>query len=193
MRTLCILCLLCGPASGRAVAQAADEAKPQWVLSEEENPLYGKTFDRFTLAGKYYKAPSDLVGEPPKLIVGCMKGKFASGEFRLGAVANFSGTHSLKGVRQAQVDMRIDERKKTEEWLEVSNDLKTLFFDKIQLIQFMTGRLLGHPGDPTKLAHRLVLGVVESLGNEVIVQFDMPDDAAEMVHACGLEWGRRKR
>lgn len=93
------------------IAQAAEEAKPQWTYSQEENPLYGKTFDRFTLTGKYFKPPADLVSEPPKFIVGCMKRKFASGEFRLGAVAKFSGTHSLKGVRQAQMDMRIDERK----------------------------------------------------------------------------------
>src|SRR5580692_10974947 len=178
IRYFSTVCFLFCIASGWGVAQTAVEGKPEWIYSKEDNPLYGKSFDRFTVTGKYFKAPSNLVPDPPKLIVGCTKGKFASGEFSLGATAEFSGTQSLKGVRQAQVDMRIDERKKTEEWLEVSNDLKTLYFDKVQLIQFMTGRLLGHPSDRTTLTHRLVLGVLESQGNEVIVQFDMPDDSS---------------
>jgi hypothetical protein len=193
MRYLYALCLLCCAAIAQTGANPTDEVKPEWVYSKEDNPLSGKSFDRFILTGKYFKAPSSLASDPPKLIVGCIKGKFASGEFSLGAVAAFSGTQSFKGVRQAQVDMRIDERKNATQWLEVSNDLKTLFFDRVQLLQLMTGRLLGHPSDRATLTHRVVLGVLESLGNEVIVQFDMPDDPSEMVQTCGLEWGKQKK
>lgn len=177
--------------SGVASAQES-VIQPEWHHTTEENPLYGKSFDRFTLAGKYLQKPEAGQLDSPKLIVGCINGKFASGEFSLGAVAQFSGTKSLKGVLQSHVDLRIDEKKKSEIWLEVSNNQKTLYFDKQQLIQFMTGRLLGHPGDDSTLAKRLILGVVEALQNEVIVQFDMPADAAQMVQACHLEWGKRK-
>lgn len=180
------------PVSAQTVSPL-DVVKPEWRHSKEYSPLYGKSFDRFTLTGTYFKAPSTSGSEPPKLIVGCMNGKFATGEFSVGAVARFAGTRSLKGVLQAQLDMRIDEKKKTEEWLEVSNDGKTLFFDRIRLIQFMTGRLLGHPADSSTLTHRLILGVVEAFGNEVIVQFDMPEEASEMAEVCGLEWGKRKK
>jgi hypothetical protein len=185
-RGFCVAVLL--SASVLMFAQTTDSvSKPEWHHSVEENPLYGKSFDRFTLAGTYFKAPSTPGSETSKLIVSCEKGKFASGEFSLGAVAKYSGLHSLKGAQQAQVDLRIDDRKKTAEWLEISNDRKTLFFDKIQLIQFMTGKMLGHPSDNNSLTHRLVLGVVEELGNEVIVTFEMPADASEMVRSCSLD------
>jgi hypothetical protein len=35
--------------------------------------------------------------------------------------------------------------------------------------------------------------VAEEDANEVIVQFDMPRDATQMVDACGLEWGKKKK
>jgi hypothetical protein len=168
------------------------ENAAEWHYSKEENPLYGKSFDRFTLTGKFLKPPSVIESEP-KLIIGCSNGKFGIGELSMGVKATYSGTKSLKGQPQAQLDMRIDEKKKTEEWLEFSNDRKTLFFDKIEFIQLLTGRLLGHPGDNSTLAHRLVLGLVEQDANEVIVQFDMPRDETHIVNACGLEWGKKKK
>lgn len=185
------------PATAQTSSTVVEENKSErgtaeWKYSKEENPLYGKSFDRFTLTGKYLKPPS-AIGHDPELIIGCMNGKFASGEFSLGAVARFTGTHSFKGKRQAQLDMRIDEKKKTEEWLEVSNDRKTLSFDAIQFTKYLTGRLLGHPSENNTLTHRLIFGVVEEGENEVIVQFDMPKDVAQMVDVCSLEWGRKKR
>jgi hypothetical protein len=170
---------------GTIFAQSANGEKPEWHHVEEENPLSGKTFDRFTLTGKYFTPPS-VATVTPQLMVSCEKGKFRSGEFNLGAVAKFSGMHSLKGVEQAKVDMRIDEKKKVQDWFEISNDRKTLFFDKVQLTRFLTGSLFGHPKHDDSLTHHLVLGVVEELGNEVIAQFDMPENDSEMLNACGL-------
>ncbi len=167
--------------------------KPVWRYSREENPLYGKSFDRFVLDGHYFKPPSTAGNEPPRMIIGCMNGKFASGEFSLGAVAQFSGTRSMKGLLQSQITIRIDEKKPTEDWFEVSNDQKTLFFDRVQFIRFLTGRLLGHPGEQDSLVHHLTLGVIEAFSNQVIVQFEMPEDVLQMVTACGLEWGKGKK
>jgi len=170
----------------------AAQEKPEWKYSKEENPLYGKAFDRFVLTGHYFRPPSVGGTEPPQIIVGCMKGKFSSGELSLGAVAQFSGTRSLKGIFQSQITIRIDEKKPTDDWFEVSNDQKTLFFDRIQFNRFLTGRLLGHPSEQDSLVHHLTLGVVEVLSNQVIVQFEMPDDVSQMVTACGLEWGKER-
>jgi hypothetical protein len=193
-RSILLPLLIAGlPCFGMAQAdQGSASSGAEWRRSTEENPLYGKSFDRFVLTGRYFTRPSAEEGPPPKITVGCVKGKFASGELFLGAVAQHSGTRSFKGVSQAQLDMRIDEKKKTERWLEISNNGKTLFFDKEQLIELLTGRLLGHPSDPASLTHRLVFGIVEAFANEVIVQFDMPPDSSELVHSCGLEWGKKK-
>ncbi len=163
-----------------------------WERSKWENPLYGKTFDQFILNGRYLTPPSVVGPNAPSLVVHCSDGKFASGEFMLGAVAQPSGTKSLKGAWQSQVDMRLDERKKTEDYWEYSNDGKTLFFDRDQLDKLLTGKLLGHPSKD-ELTKRVILGVVEAFGNEIIVQFDMPSDQSDIINACGLEWGRDKR
>lgn len=163
-----------------------------WEKSKWENPLYGKSFDQFILSGRYLTPPSTVGPDAPRLVVHCANRKFASGEFMLGAVAQHSGTKSLKGSWQSQVDMRLDDRKKTEDWWEYSNDGKTLFFDGNQLDKLLTGKLLGHPSkDP--LTKRVILGVTEAFGNEVIVQFDMPADQSEIIEMCGLEWGREKQ
>jgi hypothetical protein len=165
-------------------------AQPAWQSSKEENPLFGKQFDLFRLEGRYLSQPSVSGGNVPLLRVYCAAGKFAKGEFLLGAVAQHSGTKSIKGAWQAQVDMRLDERKKTEDLWEYSNDQKTLFFDRIQLDHLLTGKLLGHPTKDV-LTRRVILGVIEALGNEVVVQFNMPSDQKEIISACGLEWGRK--
>ena len=172
---------------------ALAQEKPEWRYSKEENPLYGKSFDRFVLTGHYFKTPSTVGNEPPKMIIGCMNGKFSTGEFSLGAFAQFSGTRSLKGLAQSKITIRRDEQKRTEDWFEVTNDQKTLFFDRIQFNKFLTGRLLGHPSEQDALVHRLTVGVVEAFGNQVIVQFEMPGDVSQLVEACGLEWGKAKK
>jgi hypothetical protein len=43
------------------------------------------------------------------------------------------------------------------------------------------------------LVHRLILGVVESAANQVVTQFDMPQDDAQIVKTCRLEWGKNRR
>ena len=53
--------------------------------------------------------------------------------------------------------------------------------------------MLGHPGNAETLIHRVILGVTEAFGNQIVIQFDMPQEADRMVTACGLEWGRRKK
>ena len=185
-----IAMLLCAATS---TIHGQDAAAPEWAHTKESNPLYGKSFDRFTLVGKYFKAPSINADEKPKLTIGCIGGKLAAAEFFTGALVRPSGTLSLLNrVPQAEVEMRIDEKKTNKIWLEISNNGKTLFFDKIQLIQFLTGKMLGHPSNSGSLSRHLVLGVVEEAENQVIAEFEMPRNATEMSQACSLEHGKRK-
>ena len=157
--------------------------------------MTGAAFDQFALEGKYLTPPAHREGSGPSLVIHCSDGKFRSGEFNVGAVTQHEpGAHSLKGVAQAHVNMRIgDKTKLDDDWWEMSNNGRTLFFDKLQLTKLMTGHDLGHPGDPKNLVHRVILGVVELGENQVVMQFDMPPDGDSMVTACDLEWGKGKK
>ena len=174
--------------------QTAQVEPAKWEYSKQTNPMTGAEYDRFVLGGKYVSPPSHMDGNGPRLVVHCSDGKFRSGELRVGAVVQHEpGAHSLKGITQANVQMRMDDKKKLDEdWWEISNDWKSLFFDRNQLTKLMTGRLMGHPGDTNTLVHRLTLGVIESLENQVVMQFDMPQDTTQVVETCGLEWGKNK-
>jgi hypothetical protein len=175
--------------------QTAQVESAKWEYSKWTKPMTGAEYDQFVLQGKYLTLPSQTDGNGPRLVVHCSDGKFRSGEFYVGAVVRHEpGAHSLKGITQAQVQMHMDDKKKLDEdWWEISNDWKTLFFDRQQLAKLMTGRLLGHPSDQNTLIHRLTLGVVESLENQVVMQFDMPQDDTQIVEVCGLEWGKNRK
>jgi len=172
----------------------------EWRYSKQDDPLHGTSFDQFILDGRYLTRPSQTDGENPALVVQCSDGKFRRGSLVVGTViqhaqgADGGVAHSLKGITQAHVEMRWDERKKpNDDWWEISNDGRALFFDKIQLTKLLTGRLLGHPSDPAQLVHRQIIGVVEAFANETVMQFDMPKDSTWIVEACGLEWGKKKK
>lgn len=178
-----------------ASALAKQTDQPEWKYSKWSNPLYATVYDQFILEGKYVTSPSHSGETSPKLVVHCSGGKFRSGEFAVGAVVQHEpGAHSLKDVTQARVLARFDEKPKPDNDLwEISNDGQTLFFDGQQLNKLLTGHLLGHPGDTQSLVHRVIVGVVEALGNQISIEFDMPDNSAQLVDACGLEWGKGKK
>jgi hypothetical protein len=179
-----------------SMAGQTPQSEPaMWEYSKWTKPMTGVEYDQFVLHGKYLTPPSQADGNGPKLVVHCSDGKLRRGEFFVGAVVRHDpGAHSLKGIVQSQVQMRMDDKKKLDDdWWEISNDWKTLFFDRQQLAKLMTGRLLGHPSDQNSLIHRLTLGVVESLENQIVMQFEMPQDDAQIVESCGLEWGKEKK
>jgi hypothetical protein len=192
-------------------AQAPDQPEsaladaPVWQYSNWTNPMYGTRGDQFVLEGHYPKAPTaggdqtvqngaSPAGKP-RMTVRCMNGKFGSGEFHVGALVRpLLGAHSIKGAPQAEVTIRHNDSMHTHtEFWEYSNDHQTLFFDKIQLIDFLTGKTLGHPSQPSSLLGRQIVGVVEDGENMVVIQFDMPQDVRRLVQSCSLEWGKWKK
>jgi hypothetical protein len=171
----------------------------EWRYTKQDEPLHGTSFDQFVLDGKYVTPPSGAKGQP-SIVVHCSNGKFKDAFLIVGGVIQYTQNseggvaHSLKGATQAKIEMRWDDKKNpdSDRW-EISNDGKALSFDKVQLIKLMTGHLLGHPGDPSQLVHRQVLGVVEAFGNEIVMQFEMPQNDAPIVQSCGLEWGKGRK
>lgn len=190
MKWIGIALLMCFQACAQG---QAEQASSGWRYSKWENPMYAKDYDQFVLKGRYLRAP-ELAGsnEPPSLTLHCSEGKFRSGEFNVGAAIEASATRSLKGAPQAEIEIRLDSGKVKQDWWEYSNNGKTLFFDHLQFVELMTGRLLGHPSR-TSGNHQLILGVIESLNDQVVAEFDMPAASPELISSCGLEWGKLKR
>ncbi|MBV9762098.1 MAG: hypothetical protein JO340_16155 [Acidobacteriaceae bacterium] len=164
-----------------------------WSYSKWTNPMSGKLLDRFALQGRYLSRPALAEDGTPSLLAFCSEGQFRNGEFQLGAVAQPVVTYSLKGAPQAQIHMRIGSHAVETGFWEYSNNGQVLFFDRNQFDKLLTGKLLGHPSRAGSLVSAVVLGVVESAGNEVVVQFDMPANDSALISECGLEWGKEKR
>jgi len=78
------------------------------------------------------------------------------------------------------VSIRADDENTTQALWEYRNDGMALGFDEVQL-----QKLLGHP-PAGPITRRVILGVFEALGKEVVVQFDMPQDPAILMQACAL-------
>jgi hypothetical protein len=185
--------------------ESAPADAPIWKDSKWSNAMYGTQGDQFVLEGHYPKAPTARGDQTvqngaspdgkPRMTVHCLNGRFGSGEFHVGALVRpQSGAHSFKGAPQAEVTIRHNDSMHTHtEFWEYSNDHQTLFFDKMQLVDFLTGSGLGHPSKPGSLLWRQIVGVVEDGENMVVIQFDMPQDVRRLVQSCSLESGKWKK
>jgi hypothetical protein len=170
---------------------AQNEARWEY---RQNDALQGKTFDELILDGTYVKPPTSGNSETPRILVRCENKKFRRGYLLVGGVAEHTGiweghtARSFKGKPQAQVEIRWDEeRKAVSEFWELSDDRRSLLFDKQQLVKLMTGRSLGDPTDPQALLPMLYLGVVEAGANQIVMRFNMPRDPKQLVKLCGLQ------
>jgi hypothetical protein len=190
---------------------------PDWLYAREEDALHSVSFDQFILTGTYIRppslgdkpilvqqystegvrrgrrehysaAPEDGKSHPPRLVVRCTGGKFKEGYLDVGTfVQHYEGAHSLKDLPQAQIQMKVGQRKQGEDFWEIGASGRAVYFDGIQLTKLMTGKLLGHPGNPTALATSTLLQVDDAYGSAIVMRFDMPSEASVLVNACGLE------
>ena len=202
-----------------AASTPAGGPHADWLYTRGEDPLHSVSFDQFVLAGTYIRppslgdkpilvqqystegvrrgrrehysaAPEDSKSHPPRLVVRCAGGKFKEGYLDVGTfVQHLEGAHSFKELPQAQIEMRAGERKPDEDFWEIGTSGRAVYFDGIQLTKLMTGKLLGHPGNPTALVTRTLLQVDDAYGSAIVMRFDMPSEANALVNACGLEHG----
>lgn len=103
------------------------------------------------------------------------------GQFLPGVVAQPWGSRSLKDAHQSQVNIRVDDENTSQALWEYRDGGMALGFDQLQL-----KRLLGQPPNGST-RKRVILGISEVLGKEVVVQFDIPPNPTVLVQACGLE------
>jgi hypothetical protein len=149
------------------VVIAMSQERSEWRYSKEDDPLHEASLDKFVLAGKYLTPLSEGMASEPSLVVRCSGGKFKNAYLDPGTVvqhdpAALSLRERILGATAAYalVELRFEEKKPGQEWWEVSNDGRVLFFDGAQLTRLMTGRWSGHPSNTATLVRRLTMGLV---------------------------------
>jgi len=167
--------------------------EPEWQRVRVEDPLRKTSFDSFVLEGSYLAPPAAQVSAP-SLEVLCSKNKLHKAYVHFGgAIRPEPGMRSLKGNRQAKIDVRADDRRFSE-YLEISEDRTTVSADNIEFTELLTGHLFRqHPENEGALVHRLIIGNIDAIGVGVMIQFDMPADQQGLISACGLAQGKKKK
>jgi|SRR5208337_3169296 len=152
-----------------AVAMAQEPTS--WKQSKDDDPLHGKMHDKFILSGKYLTPPRAVSqGFEPSIVVSCYEGKVEQNYISVGAVVVKNTQTSLYPVR---IEARLDDKKTSLLGDHISTDGLAVFFTRVDLRNILK-------------AHRVILGVNEYLGPEVVMQFDMPD-AAPVLDKCGKD------
>src|SRR5262249_53937450 len=117
-------------------------------------------------------------GNRRKVSGGYMNGKLLDAYIIVRAVVN----HSSK---EAFVEYRLDDGKMHKEYWGIGTDGTAIFPPTIELNTVLYGDFTTHKEGTNDPVRKLVMGVDEYLGAEVVMQFDLPDPT-EMADACGL-------
>ncbi len=178
-----------------AIFAICSAAAQTWTKTDKADPLRGTQFVQYALDGKYLTAPRDAASNAvPAVIVRCvpgshsrghLRGKFLEGYIFVGGVVD---SHvSANASTSATVEFRLDDGKLQSASWNHSTDFSSLFFSDIDFDNLLYGHLLKHKENKGQQVRKVVLGVPEFLGGEVVMQFDMPD-AAEVADVCGVIW-----
>ena len=173
---------------------------PRWETSEKRDALRGVINKDLTLHGKYLTAPQKAqAGALPAIELRCAydpkaKGKHAHGEMleariALGMVA--ASSPDKHGDALTRVHYRLNEGKLQDEWWQLTADQAHLRFEGFATRGAMRGILTGHllpfrhKGDLD--LDKIIIGVEEFQGREVVMQFDLPE-SEEVAASCGTVW-----
>jgi hypothetical protein len=211
LRVILAFCWFVGlAASARAQAIADAPATPTipttWQRMEKTDPLRGITYTQFSLAGKFLTAPTNSPNAIPVMIVHCTpgrdkkgnrgytNGKFKDGYIHVGSVMDSSVDEG--GASFVYAKFRLDDGKlQTEQWGR-SKNFSAIFFSHPTcgllcgggydiFANLLYGHAIYHKENTNPQVRKVVIGVDEYLGGEVVMQFDMPD-ATDVAEACGI-------
>lgn len=171
----------------------------EWRKEEKTDPLRGTHYVQFSLEGKYLTAPRNAPSDSkPTMVVRCnpglhmrghTKGKFQEGYIFVGGVVD---SHvSTGGSTSVHVQLRLDDGKLQDAFWNQSTDYSSIFFSSIigsgwdEFANLLYGHKMYHKENTNPQVRKIVLGVPEFLGGEVVMQFDTPD-ATEVADACGI-------
>lgn len=152
--------------------------------------MRGTSYSQYTLAGKFLTPPRTSTGESPVFVVKCIPtnhrrsgGGYVNGKLMDAYIVMRSVVD--RSSSRVFVQYRLDDGKMHKEYWDVGTDGTGIFPPEIELNTVIYGHFLPHKEGTNDPIRKLVLGVNEYMGTEVVVQFDFPDPT-EMMDACGL-------
>lgn len=167
---------------------------PVWNKEEKADPLRDTKYFQFTLDGKFLTPPRNIKPDSvPSIIVRCtpgsftrghLHGKFMNGYIYVGAVVDTQVSSSGPSVR---AKFRLDGGKLQDAGWSHSTDYSSIFFEDIDFNTLLYGHFMPHKEDTSAPVKKIVVGIDEYLGGEVVMQFDMPNPT-EVADACGAIW-----
>lgn len=177
------------------VGQVEQTSQPQWQKEQKSDALRGTQFLLFSLDGKYLTPPKDSAPDAtPKMVVRCIpgsyahgraNGKFINGYVFVGGVVN-SQVYGGGDVR-VHVQFRLNDSKLQDDFWSHSTDYSSVFFPSVTFNNLLYGHMLPHKENSNPQVRKVVIGLQEYLGGEVVMQFDMPE-ATEVAESCGVTW-----
>jgi hypothetical protein len=133
---------------------------------KEDDPLHAKVHDSFTLNGVYLTPPRLSTGTP-SIVVKCMGGKVEQSYLNVHAVVV-----RHEGYQPEGLEVRMDGKSDGHFLVDaISTDGEGLYFTRLDLKEML-------------YAKKVIVGVNEYLGPQVVMQFDIPDPSPVM-EKCG--------
>lgn len=202
-----LLSLVSVAASGQQPQLTTPPKQSTWVREEKSDPLRGNQFSKFSLEGKYLTPPRNAApGAAPTMVVRCESGSFghghAHGKFLEGYifVGSVVETHvSYDSSSRVAVEYRLDDGKLQSDGWSHSTDYSSIFFGadtiaggtgSVVFNNLLYGHMLPHKENTNPQVRKVVIGVPEYLGGEVVMQFDLPD-STDVAETCGVIWHKK--
>jgi hypothetical protein len=169
-------------AAGAALVASTLLPAQEWTRTEQTDALRGTHFAEFSLVGKFLTPPKIPSIASPVIVVQCLPGKhgnyngrFLAGFVKAGAVLNLPFVKSRIDGGKVQPDIG---------WVP-STDGLSVFFPELSFNNFLYGHIMKHKENTSGPARKVVLGIDEFMGGEIVMQFDMPDPS-RIADECGV-------
>jgi hypothetical protein len=183
-RSAAVIVMLCF--ASLCVGQSAS-----WEREEKTDPLRGTAYSQFTLTGKFLTRPTQATTEAPVLFVKCLPGDhrkihggFINGRF-LDAYVIAGAVLDRTPKGHVAVQYRLDDGKMHTEYWGAGTDDSAAFAPDVELNTILYGHFMKHKEGTNPPVHKVVMGMHENVGTEIVIQFDMPDPD-QVADACGL-------
>jgi hypothetical protein len=155
-----------------------------WRQSQKTGSARGTSYARFTLAGKFLKAPQGDVSNRPAFVVDCApgsgtrKGKFSAANLLIGTPMKIDYVepqeiHGTSYYPKISVRYRIDDAKEEEEKWSPGTDKTSAAIPKDWLKKILR-------------AHTVEITAEDDRGSQLEMQFDMPN-SPPVEDACNVD------
>jgi hypothetical protein len=165
----------------------APQQPPVWRQSQKNDAAGETTYTRFTLAGKFLKAPQgDVFSNHPSLVLDCApgrgshprKGRLLTGNLLVGTALKIlyvepEEIHGTSYFQKISVRYRLDDAKEETERWSPGTEKASASIPASALKKMLR-------------AHAVELTADDNHGLPVVIQFDMPDPGP-VEAACGVD------